>query len=304
LPLPQDVAQIFSDGPYRDLPYHPALLQLEEEMDNSITQLVQDNKLASRRVFVRLSTRSPKDAPLMNDELIDKYIVQGLVDTVTDWEDRNLICHVIWSSMAKAMQVTTAKEAIRLFLQSSRVRDDCKRELARDELYDMKIIIREWVDVPIKYEFRSFITDRRINCITQYFDNCLFTGVIENHSKIMSNIISLWDQVKDKVQFSHGIVDFALSEDLQKTYIIECNPLDIFTGPALFHYTQDWDVITGKAPFEFRFITEITEKVANDQLGNEISFKPEIDKAKQKQRLLAEKRRIEKEKQSQICSIM
>jgi len=303
LSLSKEAAKIFSQGPYRkidDFNSNPAIIELESQIDNLITKLVNEHKLSSRRVFVRLSTRSPKDAILSNDELIDKYIVQSLADNVTDWKDYNQINQILWSAMAKGMQVTTGKEAVRFCLQSSRVRDDCQRELERDDDYAMKIIVREWVDVPIRYEFRSFITHKRINCITQYFNSCYFTEIVENKDLISTAIQSLWESVQHKVEFSNGIVDFALSEDLKTVYIIECNPLDILTGPALFNYFSDWETITGNAQFEFRIVNEITEQVRNEQEGNVVSFRPEINKAIKLQHIREEERRLQKE---QKCTI-
>jgi len=304
--IPKEIAEIFASGPFRDTEKYqilPIMVKLQNEIDQLITKLVEDYHLPSRKVFIRLSTRSPKDALLLNESLIDNHILQPLVTHITDWNDKNEIAQVIWVGMAKGMAVTSGREAIQLCLQSSRVRDDCLRFLERGEDYAMNIIIREWVDIPIRYEFRAFITHKRINCISQYFNNCYFKDVVTNKDLILTGILSLWEEVKEKLSFNHGIVDFALSEDLMQAYIIECNPLDILTGPALFDYTADWEIITGTAPFEFRIVSELNERLMKELDGTYYSFLPEINKAIKIQEMKREEEKIEKEK-NQKCSIM
>lgn len=50
-------------------------------------------------------------------------------------------------------------------------------------------------------EFRCFVTDRKMNCICQYFDNCYFEKVVENQPKIQNQILEKWEQIKDLLPF-------------------------------------------------------------------------------------------------------
>jgi len=165
-------------------------------------------------------------------------------------------------------------------LQSSRVRDDCERELERGEDYAMKVVVREWVDIPISYEFRTFITHKKINAITQYFDTFYCEQIVQNKDTLLALILSLWEKASANVPFENGIIDFAITSDLSHVYIIECNPLDILTGSSLFSYYDDWEVITGRADFEFRVIVANWDKLENKNEATVMSFSPEIKRAK------------------------
>jgi len=164
----------------------------------------------------------------------------------------------------------------------------------------MKVIIREWVDLPIAYEFRTFVSQKKINAISQYFDNCYFDQVLQNKKIILSLILSLWEKASEKISFQNGIIDFGITSNLNHIYIIECNPFDQMTGGALFDYFTDWEVITGRAEFEFRVIESSGgEYLERQQEGTRASFLPEMEKAKQ----IQEKRKEEKRKE-ETCSIL
>lgn len=154
-------------------------------------------------------------------------------------------------------------------------------------------------------EFRCFITNKKLNCVCQYFDNCYFENVIQNKDKIKNKILEKWEEIKDSLPFqgmlhflfalisflllffsfvlfsfrqqkapfkslrislflwiqnplflfpflscrfflflsfvSDLVADFAIDKN-DKVYLIECNPLDTFTGGGLFSYTEDWEV--------------------------------------------------------------
>eukprot|EP01127_Copromyxa_protea_P021175 TRINITY_DN720_c0_g1_i1.p1 TRINITY_DN720_c0_g1~~TRINITY_DN720_c0_g1_i1.p1 ORF type:complete len:189 (+),score=38.22 TRINITY_DN720_c0_g1_i1:1140-1706(+) len=188
---------------------------------------------------------------------------------------------------------------MQLFLQSDRSAKDCRREIERGDEYNMNVIIRNWVAIPIDYEFRCFFTKKKINAISQYFNNCYFQSVVENKELLERLMLEKWEEVKDKIPFEEGIVDFVVDLDERKTYIIEFNPLDQFTGSAMFDYFADWDVVTGNAPREFRIIdSREYPTLKNEWEGMFSSFGEEIHKAELRQN---EKSRQE---QKESCSMM
>jgi len=81
-------------------------------------------------------------------------------------------------------------------------------------------------------------------------------------------------------------------------YIIECNPLDQLTGASLFNYFEDWEIVTGRAKFEFRVVEANWKGLESHHNVTLATFSPEITRAK----FLQQKRNEEKEKEK--CRIM
>jgi len=150
----------------------------------------------------------------------------------------------------------------------------------------------------------QFYHPKKINAISQYFDNIYIKEIDQIKNTCLTLILSLWEKASPHVSFQNGIVDFGITSDLNHAFIIECNPLDQFTGPALFNYFEDWEVITGKSEFEFRVVDVRGEYLLPRQEGTYTSFLPEIKKAIVIQEKRKEERRIQKENEKQICRIM
>jgi len=229
------------------------------------------------RCFVRLTTRSPKDAILVDDDLMDQYVIKELTK-VEDFENANEVTIAIWFSMLKALVVKNGKEALNLFMKSDRVREDCRREIGREEDYDMTVIIRKWVDIPCQLEVRGFVTNRNLNALTQYYDNCFLEELVDRKNELEEKIFRCWEEIKDLLPFENAIVDFCLDEN-DNAILLEINPFDTFTGSGLFCYIQDWEVITGRAKFEFRVIEDVNDKHLSCLSGIFSTFGPEIKKA-------------------------
>jgi len=274
----------------KEAKYQPLQAKLAQNIDDAM-KILDTNK-----AFVRLSTRSAKDAVLANESLIQRYVSDRLVKA--NLSDLNEISIVIWNGLTHANQVTSGKEAAALLVDSARISTDCERELKRGKNYQMKVIIRQWVDINIGDEFRCFVTNKKINCLCQYFDNCYFQNTVNNKDKILDAILKKWELIKDRLPFENGIVDFAF--DISgNIYLIECNPLDQFTGGGLFDYVADWEVITGRKPLEFRTVDKNDPRFLNQLEATESSFSREIRKAKTLQE--AEKAELPPEKTEETC---
>src|SRR5437899_2782482 len=98
----------------------------------------------------------------------------------------------------------------------------------------MKIIVREWKHLHIKYgtpyftrvihlnylrcvcltitiiyvyfpEFRSFVTKRKVNAISQYFNNCYFEDIVKEKENILNRILQFWETVKDMLPYDGNL---------------------------------------------------------------------------------------------------
>lgn len=104
-------------------------------------------------------------------------------------------------------------------------------------------------------EFRGFVTNGKLNALSQYNHLAFFPKLLELKQTIQEKILDFFnknisDRLKDK--FPQYIIDFALvGSDLSTIYIIELNPFLPSTDGALFSWQKERHLLEN-GPFEFR----------------------------------------------------
>jgi len=216
------------------------------------------------KAFVKLNTRSPKDAvyEIKNDkvsEILDP-LLKELQKKKNVTENDELIA--FFSSCNKAMMVTSGKQAMNLLCRSSRVCLDILHalDLNKNGKFLMQIIVRRWVDFPLNSEFRGFVCKKQFTALSQYYHFIHFPELIPQKASIEKKIKELYDEVKDLIPHQSYVIDFCILED--KVMIIEINPFHYSTGAPNFGWTKgspERKTLTN-GPFEFR----LTEKPFKD----------------------------------------
>jgi predicted choloylglycine hydrolase len=127
----------------------------------------------------------------------------------------------------RAMKVTTAEEAIELFLSSKRTRDDigaCMLQNGEDK-FDMKIIVREWRDIKPEWEFRAFVFNNVMTSITQYWSACYVPKMKELKDEIAERVLKFWSEtLKPLIKIEDYTIDFVIEPDTMEVWVIELNP--------------------------------------------------------------------------------
>jgi hypothetical protein len=237
-------------------------------------------------VFVKLSTRSPKDSKTIfrnAEQQFQKRLdsstgkVKDFPETVSHDNGRLL---AFSEETAKANAVTTAKEAITILLDSWRVAEDLMYALGEDEAehgskvvvteedekkkeFSISLVIRGWDNRIIpKCEFRGFVWNFSLNCIGQYWHSLYYPDLIEIKDQIASDCLKMFDKIKSSLPVPNAMLDLAWLGN-GEVILIEVNPLmeglGSFKGSTgLFDYYEDEAVLTGKAPFEIR-VREVEE---------------------------------------------
>ena len=191
--------------------------------------------------FIKLSCRSPKDAfavcakmkELFNDK-IEKIVMEkkGVLATPNE----RLIA--VNESFIQSMKVKDFAEEYTYFTKSARVLEDLllflKYDKKQREENPIKIIIREWVDIPSKYEFRSFVKNKQLTAISQYFDTCFYPDLVAEEDLIKEKLYDFFtNQVAHRVPLNDYICDFAIDSN-GRVYIVELNPFSTTTDACLF----------------------------------------------------------------------
>ena len=114
--LAADVARCFLKTS-RDLTQDDCALfaGLAQEINRAIQSIETPGK-KSRGVFVRLNTRSPKDAAIRNSERLYSFLVPEF-ERITNPEDRNATIVALRRGFGQAMRVTSGEEAMSLLRQ-------------------------------------------------------------------------------------------------------------------------------------------------------------------------------------------
>lgn len=177
--------------------------------------------------FVKLSSRSPKDAVFdcwsdKTARLVDAELQKARLG------DDNDECKAFFAAANKAMCCANGEEAIDLFQKSARVREDLGRALKREQ-FDLMLVCREFVDMPLHSEFRGFVFEKRLVALSQYFWFSYFPELVARHNDYLDRIVCFFEkEIRPRVSYANYVVDVACLEN--RIYVIELNPFGDVRG--------------------------------------------------------------------------
>jgi len=227
-------------------------------------------------IFVRLSSRSPKDAAIgergraiyanAKAKMEAEYAESGLQST----ED-NLKIHALYITGTEALRIKSGEEAVDLLVNSKRIQGDLERYLAMEE-QGFNVVVREFANFEVELEFRGFVFDKKLTAITQYNQFCYFPRVVQNKDyllQVMSDFTE--NEVIASVPLDSFVIDYMLVSETPdqgvysnlKVYVVEINPFAEFAGEGLFSWVTEKGILKGKEPFEFRVVESEPEGAIN-----------------------------------------
>ncbi|KAL6058969.1 hypothetical protein QOT17_014497 [Balamuthia mandrillaris] len=266
------------------------LAGLKARLEEAIQVFVERGNAA----FVRLSTRSPKDAVDKDEEALRPLLVEALLQqqqrsrkASLDELDANDCLIALRKAFFQRMRVTSADQVFQLMMYSNRTVSDMKRAIDHaDKIeWNLGLIVREFVAIDIEGELRAFVHNKQLNALSQYFADCYFAGLHEHKDEVQERVLQFFEQVKEDIPFDSYNIDFAVSKD--RVYILELkygcalslscslarslslsllpflrfnllvskSPFSESTGGALFDWKKDRNVLE-EGPFEFRTVPE------------------------------------------------
>lgn len=254
-----------------------ALARLQGKIDALISQLTLDNN--SQGFFVRLGPRSPKDAPMLpveppQDMALANAALCGISESkLADAfkkaagtlahqgdEGSKADAHEVLGRFQDVclglLRVTSAEDALRLLVSSSRVMGDVSHTLDQGEAgWSMSVVVREWDDaVKLEREFRTFVVGGEVTAISQYDDQLMYPFVAAHPEQIVAAITECLAPAKATLQSLSAnrgvVVDFLVVPSGHggtpwQARIIELNPFGPMTGASLFTWTSDRRVLQG-----------------------------------------------------------
>ena len=237
--------------------------KLKEKVKSAISQIrsLPENKNAN--IFVKLSSRSPKDAVWQDKERIIPILKENLSHVKKN--DLNGQMIALRRSFLKASAVKSAEEAFNLMSWSSRIVSDLKIFLTaseNSEWFDIKIVVRQFMnDLDISNEFRGFIKNGKLTALSQYQTECYFPEIHKRKDKIAALVQKFVSEtlVNKLPEWAKegSVADFAIIGE--KVYVVELNPFATTSGACLFKWENDKAILYGDAPFEIRVVEKVVD---------------------------------------------
>jgi hypothetical protein len=108
------------------------------------------------------------------------------------------------------------------------------------------IIVKPWITINPKFEFRAFVNDGKVTAASQQFVYQFFEYSEEELFKIAKAIFE--SNVMKYLPFKEAILDLYWDEKEEKLMLIECNPFGTWAsgGSSLFHWINDRDLLYGQ----------------------------------------------------------
>jgi len=230
------------------------LTGLEQAIDTAMSEACLELGCAPK-FFVRLSSRSPKDAAPVRLSQFQDALRQVEADPeysagVGASFDVNRKM-VALSDCMSDMAVTTGLGAMTLLTSSERTFGDLITATATEELYaahPMKVILRVWEErLDHRMEFRAFVCAGELTAMSQYNHYCYFPEVVRRKGELLEVLRSFWDEeVRQRVPLPNYVVDFAVMEpagSASQVAVVELNPFETTTGGALYDWSADADLL-------------------------------------------------------------
>jgi gamma-glutamylcyclotransferase (GGCT)/AIG2-like uncharacterized protein YtfP len=243
-------------------PHDVRILQrLEQRIDCAL------DAFPNRDAFVRLCGRSPKDGeprdPASIFQAYQRHFANSTQDFSCDPDPAVRVsvgnAKLVAATRTSTLRVRSGKDALALLLSSERVFLDCIDWLKHGE--PEQICLRQWEDrLRIENEFRCFVHDGKMTAISQYDPYPVLPYRLRSsESKIIleRKMKEFWHELHPCVGVDSYICDLgwlppAAEGEESQIVLVEIAPFLPCTGPALFKWTCDKDVLFGRSPFEFR----------------------------------------------------
>lgn len=188
----------------RDISEDDSLSLLAKSIDDA------RDSLGCKRVFVRLSTRSPKDAVLEDPSFEDaqKAIEVQLEATDGGCTPFNRRMHAFYEAARRGMGITRGVDALCLLALSRRTIQDLRSHQSGGNLH---VVVREFNEFDVSQEFRVFICRQKITAASSYITQVYFPQLSMYREEIARCIQTfLTKELLPVIQLKHLIVDVVL----------------------------------------------------------------------------------------------
>jgi hypothetical protein len=219
--------------------------------------------------FVRLSCRSPKDGTPANlgAKMSDLPVFEGVEINNLEASDElfaNMVLINLFRLSNVSLKVHSGYDALHLLCTSERIFRDLVAQIDHD--LTTQLVLRAFDDDIVEmWEFRCFVHGRRLAAISQYNPYVVHSELQGQENFIRDVIQRFFDEHRDAIPFDQCVMDVCvvpaavgrdppsstepaispLASADARVVLIEFNPYDRHTGPALFDWSRDDALLRG-----------------------------------------------------------
>jgi len=231
------------------------------DLTRRLTPVMQTMNASKNGVFVKTSSRSPKDAPAVQDRLNDLY--REYMQKAPDNSEISRV-HALMKAGHMSQKVATAEQAMSLLLASERIYADMRLATKYPDRWCENIVLREWKTIDFMLEFRTVVKGGKMHACSQY-TVFLYSDFINKNADLLQQRIQEFYYSKVApllgATYEGSIIDFGFAdESLEQCYVIELNPYTKNTDACLFSWARDQDRFEN-GPFEFRYVKKPIKSV-------------------------------------------
>ena len=236
----------------------PLLKSVEDKINKGINSIQERINNPQAKCFLRLSTRSPKDAifylktfPELYSEKLNQVKESGSLpssDSVPTYE--KLIAFYLAST--EILSISSGKEGVNMLVISNRIQGDLKDCVARSE--PLNLIIREFVKFPVELELRGFVWKKKLTALSQYNNIAFLPSLVKQKDEIEAKVKLFMEEFIKRVgeKIENFVVDIVLDYD-GKVWVVELNPFGELAGSCLFSWVTDRELLLNEdGRYEFR----------------------------------------------------
>lgn len=212
--------------------------------------------------FVRLSTRSPKDAAMPTRDEYEREAARRADEDEPEDMDAACNCQMraFFEVGMQALRVRDAAAAMELLLSSERVHTDLQDALVADALGEIKVAIRAWEPrLRQEFEFRAFVREGTLTAISQYNPYCCYPEQVAARDELCATIEEYWRTAVAPLLapcYASYVVDVAILAG-GECRVIELNPYEPQTGGGLFNWKDPDDLaLLERGPLTLRLATQ------------------------------------------------
>lgn len=249
-----------------------------ESLRDKLQSFIEENYSKEEGFFVKTSSRSAKDAVIFRKEFGQIYHEQLSSDE--ERNDENSRIRSVLVAAFHALRFHSADDVLQTFMASERIYQDMLliKDVDREGnglLHDEHFIFRRFVPIDVDLEFRGFVFNNNLTCLSQYNYLVHSTRVATFKNEILDKISRFFNEiVKAKLNefnMKSYVIDFALTKPDERNeidqvvdiasmrvWVIEINPFIETTDGALFSWSHERNLIE-QNPFE-KTLFRITER--------------------------------------------
>ena len=210
------------------------LTSVENKIDESIAA-IREVTGSECKVFVRFSSRSPKDAIYLLEAF--PTLIQEKLQELNS-TDIYAKLHAFYMASTEILAISSGSEAVDLFRKSSRIVGDLEHCLEVSE--PMNLIVREFVQFPVKNELRGFVYQGSLTALTQYNRTCYFPDQLETKAEVEDKVRTFMEGfiVAMRSLLESFVVDIVV-DTAGQVWVVEVNPFGELADSCLFSWTKD-----------------------------------------------------------------